>query len=141
MLPSGKPRVKVLYTAIEVSLIFYGTQLGYLHILPTLYLIVVIRSCFLFELPRRLAIALLSFILFLIHQVDYLQQFLIEQDTVKEETGMEDNCWSKVKEFLRARATRTYAHLDQAITDTLTAVTLQDIIGWLTRCFCYVLPN
>lgn len=38
MLPSGTG-VKVLYTAIEVSLIFYGTQLGYLHILPTLYLI------------------------------------------------------------------------------------------------------
>jgi hypothetical protein len=72
MLPSGKS-IKVLYTAIEVGLIFYGTQLGYLHILPTLYLIVVIRSCFLFELPGRLAITLLSFILFLIHQVHYVQ--------------------------------------------------------------------
>lgn len=73
MLPNGKPSVKVFYTAIEVGLIFYGTQLGYLHILPTLYLIVVIRSCFLFELPGRLAIAFLSFILFLMHQVHYIQ--------------------------------------------------------------------
>ena len=72
MLPSGTS-IKVLYTAIEVGLIFYGTQLGYLHILPTLYLIVVLRSCFLFELPGRLAITLLSFILFLIPQMHYVQ--------------------------------------------------------------------
>jgi signal transduction histidine kinase len=72
-LPSGQLWLKVLYTAIEVSLIFFGTTLGYLHILPTLYLIVVIRSCFLFDLPGRLAIAALSFILYLMHQVQYLQ--------------------------------------------------------------------
>ena len=30
-----------------------------------------------------------------------------------------ENCWSKVKEFLRTRAARTYAELDQAITDAL----------------------
>lgn len=52
-----------------------------------------------------------------------------------------ENCWSKVKEFLRARAARTYAQLDQAITDALAAVTLQDIIGWFTHCCCYVSPN
>ena len=57
MLPSGKLWLKVVYTAIEIGLIFFGTTLGYLHILPTLYLIVVIRSCFLFEQPGRLAIA------------------------------------------------------------------------------------
>jgi transposase len=34
-----------------------------------------------------------------------------------------ENCWSKVKEFLRARAARTYAQLDQAITEALEAVT------------------
>src|SRR4028118_1169554 len=38
-----------------------------------------------------------------------------------------ENCWSKVKEFLRARAARTYAQLDQAITDALAAVTTQEI--------------
>ena len=52
-----------------------------------------------------------------------------------------ENCWSKVKEFLRARAARTYAQLDQAITDALAAVTMQDIIGWFTHCCCYVSPN
>ncbi len=41
-----------------------------------------------------------------------------------------ENCWFKVKEFLRARAARTYAELDQAITDALAAVTTKDIIHW-----------
>ena len=52
-----------------------------------------------------------------------------------------ENCWSKVKEFLRARAARTYAQLEQAITDALSAVTSQDIIGWFTHCCCYISPN
>jgi signal transduction histidine kinase len=73
VLPSGKPFEKVIYTAIEIGLIFYGTLLGYLHILPSLYLIVVIRSCFIFDLPGRWAIAALSFTLFLIHKIQYMQ--------------------------------------------------------------------
>ena len=52
-----------------------------------------------------------------------------------------ENCWSKVKEFLRARAARTYTELDQAITDALAAVTTKDIIGWFTHCCCYIQPN
>ncbi len=52
-----------------------------------------------------------------------------------------ENCWSKVKEFLRARAARTRAELDQAITDALAAVTTKDIISWFTHCCCYILPN
>ena len=52
-----------------------------------------------------------------------------------------ENCWSKVKEFLRARAARTYAQLDQAITDALATVTTKDIIGWFTHCCCYISPN
>jgi signal transduction histidine kinase len=76
VLPSGKPWEKVAYTSIEISLIFYGTMLGYLHILPSLYLIVVIRSCFIFELPGRCAIAGLSFLLFLIHKVQSIQRMM-----------------------------------------------------------------
>ncbi|MBD2451908.1 sensor histidine kinase [Nostoc sp. FACHB-152] len=72
-LPNGRTSVKVLYTAIEIILIFFGTVLGYLHILPTLYLIVVIRSCFLFESFGCLVIAFLCFILFLGHQGQYVQ--------------------------------------------------------------------
>lgn len=76
MLPSGKTPLRYLYTAIEMGLIFYGTTLGYLHILPTLYLIVLIRSCFLFEPPGRWVVAILSLMLFLVHQVQYLQTII-----------------------------------------------------------------
>jgi signal transduction histidine kinase len=75
-LPSGNTSAKIIYTVIEISLIFYGTLLGYLHILPTLYLIVVIRSCFIFELSGRWAIALLSVFLFSIHQIQYIYNFM-----------------------------------------------------------------
>ena len=52
-----------------------------------------------------------------------------------------ENCWSKVKEFLRARAARTYAELDQAITDALAAITTKDIIGLFTHCCYYISSN
>ncbi|MGL5877098.1 MAG: sensor histidine kinase [Xenococcaceae cyanobacterium] len=71
-LPSGNFLGKILYTFIQIGLIFYGTLLGYLHILPTLYLIVVIRSYFIFQSPVRWAIASLSFVLFSIHQLQYI---------------------------------------------------------------------
>jgi signal transduction histidine kinase len=77
ILPDRKLSGKVLYTAIEIGLIFYGTMLGYLHILPTLYLIVVIRSCFLFELPGRWLVAILCFALFLIHQAQYARNITL----------------------------------------------------------------
>jgi signal transduction histidine kinase len=64
---------QVSYVAIEISLIFYGATLGYLHVLPTLYLIVLIQSCFLFEPIGRWIVAILSFLLFLVHQVRYVQ--------------------------------------------------------------------
>ena len=52
-----------------------------------------------------------------------------------------ENCWSKVKEFLRSLAARTYQELDQAITDAFNAVTKKDIIGWFTHCCYYIAPN
>ena len=76
ILPNGRLAVKVIYTALEIGLIFYGIVLGYLHILPTLYLIVVMRSCFLFEPLGRWAVAGLVFILFLGNQVRYIQRAL-----------------------------------------------------------------
>jgi signal transduction histidine kinase len=72
MLPRVKPALAYLYTALQMGLILLGTTLGYLHILPTLYLIVMIRSCFLLQPPGRLIVASLSFIFFAIHQVQYL---------------------------------------------------------------------
>ncbi len=81
-LPTGKQQVqKILYTFISFGLIFYGTALGYLHILPTLYLIAVIRSCFIFKTPGRYAIAGLAFVLFLAHQVQYansISQYVLQ---------------------------------------------------------------
>lgn len=59
-----------------------------------------------------------------------------------------ENCWSKVKEFLRRRnppqaslAARTYLELDEAITNALNAVTKKDIIGWFTHCCYCIAPN
>ena len=71
-LPSGSQIIKVIYTAIEIGLIFYGTVLGYLHILPTLYLIVVMRSCFLFKSTGRWTVTGVVFILFLSDQYKYM---------------------------------------------------------------------
>ncbi|GAB4386197.1 MAG: sensor histidine kinase [Elainellaceae cyanobacterium] len=72
-LPSNKLIYRVSYVAVEISLIFYGATLGYLHVLPTLYLIVLIQSCFLFEPIGRWIVAGLCFLLFLVHQVRYVQ--------------------------------------------------------------------
>ena len=71
VLPSGNQFVKVIYTVIEIGLIFYGTVLGYLHILPTLYLIVVMRSCFLFKSVGRWVVTGIVFVLFLSDQYKY----------------------------------------------------------------------
>lgn len=76
-LPNGKLFYKLGYVAIEIGLIFYGATLGYLHVLPTLYLIVLIQSCFLFKTPIRWAIAGLSFFLFLVHQIRYVQDITL----------------------------------------------------------------
>lgn len=52
-----------------------------------------------------------------------------------------ENCWSKVKEYLRSKAPRTYEALDQAITEAFNAVTIKDMIGWFTHCCYYVAPD
>lgn len=77
-LPTGRLIVKIIYTVIEIGLIFYGTVLGYLHILPTLYLIVVMRSCFLFESIGRWIVTGVVFMLFLGDQFKYIQRALPE---------------------------------------------------------------
>ena len=52
-----------------------------------------------------------------------------------------ENCWSKLKEYLRSQESRTYEELDQAITEAINLVTDNDIIGWFTHCCYYVPPN
>jgi signal transduction histidine kinase len=77
LLPNGKLSFRVIYVAVEIALIFYGATLGYLHVLPTLYLIVLIQSCFLFKPLGRWVVAGLSFLLFLVHQVRYVQNITL----------------------------------------------------------------
>ena len=45
-----------------------------------------------------------------------------------------EGCWSKFKEFLRAKAARTRDLLDQAITKALDIITPQDAHGWFAHC-------
>ncbi|NJL52770.1 MAG: sensor histidine kinase [Hydrococcus sp. SU_1_0] len=87
-LPSGNVIVKVIYTAIEIGLIFYGTVLGYLHILPTLYLIVVMRSCFVFESWGRWIVTGVVFIFFLGDQFKYIQRTLPQAPEAQIHFGM-----------------------------------------------------
>jgi signal transduction histidine kinase len=66
-LPTRNRIYKLLYIVIEILLtlitLFAGGKAA--RLFPFLYLIIVIRSCFIFNLPGRLAITGLSFILFL----------------------------------------------------------------------------
>lgn len=52
-----------------------------------------------------------------------------------------ENCWSKVKEYLRSKAPRTYEALDQAISEAFNAVTAKDMIGWFTHCCYCIAPD
>ena len=45
-----------------------------------------------------------------------------------------EKCWSKVKAILRAKAARTRAYLDQALTEALDMITAQDARGWFAHC-------
>ena len=52
-----------------------------------------------------------------------------------------ENCWSKIKEYLRSRESRNPEDLNQAINEAIDLVTDEDIIGWFTHCCYYELPN
>ena len=87
-LPIGNQFIKVIYTTVEIGLIFYGTVLGYLHILPTLYLIVVMRSCFLFKSTGRWIVTGVVFILFLGDQYKYILRAIPEDPEQQIHFGM-----------------------------------------------------
>ena len=67
-LPTGNHIVKIIYTAIEIFLLlttgFFGVRTA--RLFPFLYIILVTRSCLIFQLPGRLVVTSLSFILFLL---------------------------------------------------------------------------
>jgi signal transduction histidine kinase len=68
-LPLGKQRIKIIYTAIEIILILITGSLGGINSrsFPFLYLVLVTRSCLIFDLQGRLVVTTLSFVLFLIN--------------------------------------------------------------------------
>jgi transposase len=50
-----------------------------------------------------------------------------------------EECWSKVKARLRAKAARTRAALEQAIAEAFEAITATDARGWFTHAgYCIV---
>jgi signal transduction histidine kinase len=75
-LPTGKQRYKILYTLLEVVLILLTSITGgrTVRLFPLLYLIVVTRSCLIFQLPGRLMVTSLSFCLFLLTLVRRFQR-------------------------------------------------------------------
>jgi len=52
-----------------------------------------------------------------------------------------ENCWSKLKEFLRTKESRTYEELNRAIDKAINLITDKDIVGWFTHCCYYIQPN
>ena len=44
-----------------------------------------------------------------------------------------EECWSKVKTLLRAKAARTLENLEQAIAEAIAAITAADARGWFTH--------
>ncbi|UKP00261.1 sensor histidine kinase [Nostoc sp. UHCC 0870] len=66
-LPTSNNLVKIIYTACGISLIFITGLFGGRadRLFPFLYIILVIRSCLIFQLPGRLSVTFVSFTLFL----------------------------------------------------------------------------
>ncbi|MDZ7962019.1 MAG: sensor histidine kinase [Aulosira sp. DedQUE10] len=65
-LPTGNQLSKICFTAIEVLLIFITGFVGgrISRLFPFIYMILVTRSCLIFNLPGRLVVTFISFILF-----------------------------------------------------------------------------
>ena len=45
-----------------------------------------------------------------------------------------EHCWSKVKTHLRSRAARSYEALDEALTERLLKVTVENAQSWFKHC-------
>jgi signal transduction histidine kinase len=87
-LPKTGQRSKILYTVLQIGLLLLGTVLGGNRLFPFLYLILVIRSCLIFELPGRLLIAGLTLPLFLIN---LFQRFAEKQGSLPIELQEKSN--------------------------------------------------
>lgn len=47
-------------------------------------------------------------------------------------------CWSKLKQFLRSKAARTYETLDLAMTEAVHSITEDDALGWFNHCGLFI---
>jgi signal transduction histidine kinase len=76
-LPTGKQVNKVAYTACEVCLILITILFGgrASRLFPFIYLILMTRSCLIFQLPGRIVVTVLSFTLFLLTTFIKFQRF------------------------------------------------------------------
>ncbi len=74
-LPTGKQIHKILYTCLEILLISVTTFAGGMRLFPFPYIVLVIRSCLIFQLPGRLVVTTLSFSLFLLTLLRWFQNF------------------------------------------------------------------
>jgi signal transduction histidine kinase len=74
-MPTGKQIYKILYTTLEILLILLTVSTGGIRLFPLLYIVLVIRSCLIFELPGRLAVTGLSFSLFLFTLLGWVARF------------------------------------------------------------------
>jgi signal transduction histidine kinase len=78
-LPTSNKITKIIYTASEVLLIlitgFVGGRAS--RLFPFIYIILVTRSCLIFNLPGRLVVTFISFILFLLTLQQRLHNFPI----------------------------------------------------------------
>jgi signal transduction histidine kinase len=77
-LPTSKQIYKILYTVCQIILILLIADDGRreIRLFPFFYIIVVIRSCLMFEMPGRLAVTGFTFTIFLIgmiHRFQHLQ--------------------------------------------------------------------
>ena len=45
-----------------------------------------------------------------------------------------EQCWSKIKTYLRAQAARTREKLDECISTAIELITVSDLLGWFNRC-------
>lgn len=74
-LPTGKHIYKQLYTGLEFFLILLTVGSGGIRLFPLLYIVLVIRSCLIFQLPGRLVVTGLSFSLFLFTLLSWVEAF------------------------------------------------------------------
>jgi signal transduction histidine kinase len=74
-LPTGKQITKILYTSLEIFLILLTVAVGGIRLFPLLYIVLVIRSCLIFQLPGRLIITGLSYSLFLFTLLNWVEAF------------------------------------------------------------------